>query len=108
MKDAQNLMMPVMLLIIFPLLIWFMILQEPNSAFAVGLSFVPTATPMLMILRMALSTNVPWWQPALGVVSVLATTLLVVWAAGRVFRIGILSQGKAPSFRELLRWIATG
>jgi ABC-2 type transport system permease protein len=108
MKDAQNLMMPVMLVLIFPMLIWFMVLKEPNSSFATGLSFIPTATPMLMILRMALSTNIPIWQPLLGIVIVLLGALACVWAAGRVYRIGILSQGKAPSLRELLRWVLTG
>jgi ABC-2 type transport system permease protein len=107
-KDAQSLMMPVMLVIIFPMMIWFAILKEPNSNLAAWLSFIPTATPMLMLLRMALSTNVPFWHPLVGAVLVLATTLFCVWAAGRVFRIGILAQGKAPGLRELARWVWTG
>jgi ABC-2 type transport system permease protein len=108
MKDAQSLMMPVMFVLIFPMLIWFMVLKEPNGPFATGLSFIPTATPMLMILRLALSTNVPVWQPLLGIVGVLAAALGCVWAAGRVYRIGILAQGKAPNLRALVRWVVSG
>ncbi len=107
-KDAQNLMTPIMLILVVPLMLWFNVLREPLSKFATWISLFPPATPMLMLVRLSASSAVPLWQPLLGVGLVLLATVCCVFAAGRVFRIGILSQGKTPRLRELFRWIATG
>ena len=42
---------------------------------------------------------------AAGVVAEMAVLLFCIWAAGKIFRTGLLMQGKAPSFRELARWV---
>ena len=106
-KDAQAAMTPVMLAVILPMLIWPVILKNPNGPLAVGLSLFPPATPMLMTLRLALQPGPPLWQPLLALVLTTATTLGCVWAAGKVFRTGILMQGKSATFREMLRWVLT-
>jgi ABC-2 type transport system permease protein len=107
-RDTQTMLWPVMLLAMLPLFVWINVAREPTSTFATAISFVPTATPMLMIIRLAVPPGIPWWQPALGLVLMLATTLLCVYAAGRIFRVGILMQGKGASLRDLARWIVTG
>ena len=104
-KDAQAAMTPVMLAVILPMLIWPIILKNPNAPLAVGLSLFPPATPMLMTLRLALQPGPPLWQPLLALALTTATTLVCVWAAGKVFRTGILMQGKSASFREMARWV---
>jgi ABC-2 type transport system permease protein len=105
MKETQNLLWPVMLLAMLPTFLLGSVLQEPNSSVAVGLSFFPFATPTLMILRQSVPPGVPSWQPIVGVALVVLTTLVCVWAAGRIFRVGILMQGKGAKLGEMLRWI---
>jgi ABC-2 type transport system permease protein len=58
-----------------------------------------------MMLRMSITPTPPVWQVMLSLVLAVATTVAIVWAASRIFRIGILMQGKAPNLPELLRWI---
>ena len=84
------------------------VIREPNSAVVRGFSFFPFATPTLMIARQATPPGLPWWEPVLGAVLVLATTVLCVWAAGRIFRVGILMQGKGARIGEIFKWVFRG
>jgi ABC-2 type transport system permease protein len=107
-RDTQTMLWPVMLLAMLPIFVWINVAREPTSTFSTMASLLPTATPMLMILRIAVPPGIGWWQPVLGLVLMLITTLAFVYAAGRIFRVGILMQGKGASVRELLRWIVQG
>jgi ABC-2 type transport system permease protein len=108
MRETQNFLWPVMLLAMLPLFVIANVLQEPSSAVVTALSFFPFATPSLMIARQAVPPGVSWWQPAVGAAGVLLTTLACVWAAGRVFRVGLLLQGKGARLGEVARWVFRG
>jgi ABC-type Na+ efflux pump permease subunit len=108
MKETQNLMWPVMLLAVISLFVLGSVVQEPNSPLVTGLSFFPFATPMLMIARHAVPPGIPVWQLLVGVLVVLATTLLCVYVAGRIFRVGLLLQGKGANFAQMFRWALRG
>ena len=58
-----------------------------------------------MLMRLALSPAPPAWQVVLSVILTTLTAIFCVWAAGKIFRTGLLMQGKAPSFAELARWV---
>jgi ABC-2 type transport system permease protein len=107
-QETQTLLLPVMLVAMLPLFVMLNVVMEPGGPMAVGASFVPTATPMLMVARLSVSPGLPLWQPLLGIVVVLLATLLCVWAAGRIFRVGLLTQGQGAGFREMLRWVWRG
>ncbi len=108
MKEAQGLLMPAWLVFMYPLFVWFQVVREPNGSFATWLSLVPPGIPLMMVLRIGASAAVPLWQPLLGVVIMVIFTLGVVAAAGRVFRIAILAQGKSPTLIELAKWAWRG
>ena len=108
MKEAQSMLMPVWIVIVFPMMVWFMVVREPTSTFSTVASLIPPATPVLMMLRVAGAPNIPLWQPVLGVVLVLLTTALCVFVAGRIFRVGILVQGKGAKIGDMIRWAVRG
>lgn len=104
-RDAQSLMVPAMFFIIVPMFGWVAILRAPSSPFAVALSLFPPATPMLMLLRMALPPGPQPWELGLAVLLTSAFTLACVWAAGKIFRLGILAQGQTLTMRRLISWV---
>ena len=106
-KDAQGMMPPAMLLLMLPWLTWFAVLNAPDSPMAMGLSFFPTATPFLMLLRIMLPPGPPVWQIAVSVAITALATVVMVYAAGKIFRTGLLMQGKAATFGEMWRWVRT-
>lgn len=106
-KDAQSLMTPAMLILMIPFFTFSVVLQSPNSAFAAGLSLFPPATPIIMMLRIVLEPGPPLWQLLAGVILTLGFTAVCVAAAGKVFRIGILSQGQAPTVMRMMKWIVS-
>ena len=103
-KEAQSFLMPVWLLMLSPIFVWLLLIRDPLGSTSVWLSLFPPATPTAMMLRLATGQAIPWWQPVLGAVLLSLATLAVVVFAARVFRAGILWQGKTPRLGELLRW----
>jgi ABC-2 type transport system permease protein len=81
------------------------ILGNPSAWPVVLLSLFPPCTPIVMCLRMS-AMVVPWWQLALSVVLMVASTYGVLWVASRIYRVGILMYGKRPTLPEMIRWIS--
>lgn len=104
-KDAQGMMTPAMLIMMFPWMTWFAILNAPDSPVAVGLSLFPSNAPFLMLLRIMLPPGPPAWQIILSVVLAGVTSVAAVYAAGKIFRTGLLMQGKAATFGEMWKWV---
>jgi len=104
-RDAQTMMMPAMLIAMIPMFVLSVVMREPNSTFSIVISLFPPATPFLMMMRVLIPPGPAAWELILALVLMVGFTLLCVWGASRIFRIGILSQGQTPSFRKLFTWV---
>jgi ABC-2 type transport system permease protein len=107
-KEAQALLLPVWLLMCLPMFVWLQIVREPNGSLATGFSLFPPSAPLVMVLRLASEEVVPPWQLALSLAVLIATTAAITFVAARIFRIGMLWQGKTPKLTEMVRWAWSG
>jgi ABC-type Na+ efflux pump permease subunit len=104
--EAQSLVAPAMIALVLPLILWLPISENPNGALAVAFSFIPPASPFVNVLRLTTASDpVPLWQVLLALVVAIGSVVAMMWAGARVFRVGVLMQGKTPTPRELLRWL---
>ena len=102
-QEAQHLAMIPMVLIISGIAVYPAVLNNPNGTISVVGSIFPFTASLTMFLRTAIS-DVPFWQIALSVASLLVTTAGIAWFAGRIYRVGILMYGKKPTIPEIIRW----
>jgi ABC-2 type transport system permease protein len=103
-QEAQSVQFLALIPMIAPMMFLQTILNAPLGGVAVALGLIPFTSPITMPMRMA-STRVPALEVA-GSLALLALGIVVVaWIAGKVYRVGILSTGKRPSFGELVRWV---
>ena len=101
-KEAQSYMGVLTMFLMVPLLTMTFIPKDPNGPVARVLSWIPFYTPFTMMNR---ANADPPLVDLLGTLLLLVgTTLLALWMAGKIFRIGILRTGQPPKVVEMLRW----
>ena len=77
--------------------------ENTNGPLAFWASLFPLTSPIVMMVRIPFS--VPLWQEVLSLVLLYATSLGMVWAAAKIYRVGILMYGKKPTLKEMLKWM---
>lgn len=103
-QEAQQLQMPIIFLLLAPVLLLGMILQNPNATWITVLSLIPLFSPTMMMTRIALMP-VPVWQVAASILILVLGIVFVAWAGGKIYRIGILMTGKRPNLIEVFKWL---
>jgi ABC-2 type transport system permease protein len=101
--EAQQFMFPITIpMLIAYLSLFAFVLEDHDSAISVWLSIIPFTAPITMIGR--LGFGVPWWQLLLSQGLLILGFIFTTWAAGRIYRIGILMHGAKVNYRVLLKW----
>ncbi|WP_240219958.1 ABC transporter permease [Rheinheimera hassiensis] len=92
----------VMMITWLPMVFTFIVIDSPAGIGMTILSFVPLTSFAAMPVKMAMVT-VPWWQPLLSLLLLLATVYWMRRVAGRVFLRGMQMYGKEPSWGDIVR-----
>ncbi|MBL1218095.1 MAG: ABC transporter permease [Planctomycetes bacterium] len=104
-REASAMMTPAMMVLIIPFLVMMPVIQAPNSMLAQVLSFIPPFTPFIMAMRLGSNQDIAMWQVGATLVIGFASVYVLMKAAAKVFRIGVLMYGKPPNFKTLVKWV---
>jgi ABC-2 type transport system permease protein len=105
-QEAQSLMLPITLPVIFSFVIMSVAVQDPGGPLAVWASIIPFSSPIVMMARIPFGVpgTVPFWQLGLSMLLLVLGFVGNTWLAGKIYRTGILMYGKKPSWKMMWKW----
>jgi ABC-2 type transport system permease protein len=103
-QEAQQMTSYISLILILPTIFSISAIQNPGSSLIKILSYIPFTSASIMMLRLKLET-IPMREIAVIVFIMLLSIYITISFSSKLFKIGILSYGKRPSIKELIRWI---
>ncbi|HMK12582.1 MAG TPA: ABC transporter permease, partial [Acidimicrobiales bacterium] len=101
-EDAQSVAGPLQVVLIAAYFVSFAAVGSPDTAWAQFVSFFPLTAPLAMPIRIAMGT-VDWWEPFVSAALSIATILVLVRVAGRLYTRAILRTGQTIKLRDALR-----
>jgi len=104
-EDAQQLMMPLIFLIMLGYFIAIFGLSVPESSLVIITSYIPFFSPMLMLLRVGM-LDVPIWEVVASIGILLGSIIILGILAARVYRGGVIMYGSSNSIKDIKRAIA--
>ncbi len=102
-SDAQSFTFPITIPIIISIILMSVTLDQPFSSAAVWGSMLPFCSPIIMMARIPF--HVSWMEQLASMAILIISVILMIWLAARIYRVGILIQGKKVTFKEIGKWI---
>lgn len=106
-EDVQQLMLPMMILVIIASFIAFSGISMPEATYVTVASYIPFFAPLVMFLRVGL-LDIPLWEPLLSIAIMLLTIGILGWFGARVYRGGVLMYGSSQSLKDIRKAIRLG
>ncbi|HMK38035.1 MAG TPA: ABC transporter permease [Bacteroidota bacterium] len=106
-QEAQQVTSYLVMILVLPIALAFPAMQNPDATWLRILTFVPFLTPTMMALRIPIQMPSAW-EILATILLMIVSIIVAMVAAGRIFRIAILSTGKSPKIAEILRWAKEG
>src|SRR5690625_511517 len=104
-EDAQQLIMPLIFLVMIGYFIAIFGLSTPDIGLVTVSSYIPFFSPMLMLLRIGM-LEVPLWEVIISTLILIGTIGILSILAARVYRGGVLMFGSSNSLKDLKRALA--
>lgn len=106
-QEAQSLMLPITMPIIFSFIIMTASIENPTGAMAFWGSIIPFTSPIVMMARIpaGVPDTVPYWQLLVSMGLLIGGFLFTAWLSGKIYRTGILLYGKKVTWKEMIKWI---
>ncbi|HEV8429838.1 MAG TPA: ABC transporter permease [Pyrinomonadaceae bacterium] len=102
-QEGGQLAMPIILILVVSFYLFLPVSRSPDSPLSFWVSIIPFSAPVAMVVRIVTQTP-PFWQIALSLFLGFGSVLLIMWAASRIYRVGMLMYGKRASIPEAFRW----
>lgn len=103
-QETQQVQMPVTMLLVIGVLCFQVISNDPRGGPATAMTMAPFWSPLLMPMRFVLG-GASLGDVAISLGILIVSTAIVIRAAAKIYRVGVLMYGKRPSLRELVRWL---
>ena len=105
-QEAQQITSYLVLILVLPIILALVVLQDPDSLLIKILTFIPMLTPTMMAMRIPIQMPSPI-EIFLAALLLALSAYAAMWAAGKIFRTAILAYSKRPSLGEILRLLRT-
>jgi ABC-2 type transport system permease protein len=103
-QDTQQVQMPITLLLVIGIVSVTAVSGDPRGTTATVMTMLPFWSALLMPMRYLLG-GASLGEVAISLAILVGSTALVVRAAAKIYRVGVLMYGKRPGFGELMRWL---
>ncbi|MCF7822855.1 MAG: ABC transporter permease [Candidatus Marinimicrobia bacterium] len=103
-QEAQQAIQIITFIAVIPMLLWTLVIENPNSALVNALCYFPPVTPFFMMIKIAVGETT-MFQIVLTILLMLVSVYASIRLAAKLFRTAILLYGKRITMPEVIRWL---